>query len=406
MNRSDVIIVGGGPSGVAAAIAMRKAGVGKITLLERERYLGGATRHCGHSPFGMLEFGRVYLGAAYGRRLEREIARHDIDLRYGHSVAQLGEDGELLVANPDGLQTLSAKRVLMTTGVRETTRAARFVTGDRPVGIVTTGTLQAYAAFHNMMPFHRPVIVGSELVTLSAIWTCLSHGARPAAVLEPRSHSLVRAPLNWFPPLMGVPFHRDAQVVDILGRGRVEAVRIKRGDIVETIECDGILFSGGFTPEASLFLTSGLAVDLGSAGPAVDQDGRCENPRYFAAGNVLRAVETGGWAFREGRAIGTALAADLLGDPARAAPTKVTYDAPIKLVVPSLLRSGSALPGGLKDFQLRFQRRVEGTLSLSIDGREVWQRNAIWRPESRIIVPRPNNSTGAQSVHFGFREEV
>ncbi|AOF93254.1 FAD-dependent oxidoreductase [Sinorhizobium sp. RAC02] len=405
MSQSDVIIIGGGPSGVAAAIAMRKAGVGKITLLERERYLGGATRHCSHSPFGMFEFGRVYFGAAYGRRLEQEIAKYGIDLRYGHSVARLGEDGELLVTNPDGLQTLSTQRVLVTTGVRETTRAARLVTGDRPVGVVTTGTLQSYVAFHNMMPFKRPVIVGSELVTFSAIWTCLSHGARPAAVLEPRSHSLVRGPLNWFPSLMGIPFHRGAQVVDILGRGRVEAVRIQHGDIVETVECDGVLFSGGFTPEASLFLTSGLAVDWGSAGPAVDQDGRCENPRYFAAGNVLRAVETGGWAFREGRAIGTALAADLLGNASKAAPIKVTYDDPIKLVVPNLLRNGAVLPGGLKDFQLRFRRRAKGSLSLAIDGREVWQRKETWRPESRIIVPRPKNSTDAQSVHFSFSEE-
>lgn len=405
MSRSDVIIIGGGPSGVAAAIAMRKAGVGRITLLERERYLGGATRHCSHSPFGMLEFGRVYFGAAYGRRLEREIARHGIDLRYGHSVARLGEEGDLLVSNDAGLETLSARRVLVTTGVRETTRAARLVTGDRPVGVLTTGTLQSYVAFHDMMPFRRPVIVGSELVTLSAVWTCLGHGARPVAVLEPRSHALVGAPLNWFPSLMGIPFHRDAQVVDILGRGRVEAVRVRRGDAVETLECDGVLFSGGFTPEASLFLTSGLAVDWGSVGPAVDQHGRCENPHYFAAGNVLRAVETGGWAFREGRAVGTALAADLLDRTAKAAPVKVTHDDPVKLVVPNLLRSGAELPGGLKDFQLRFQRRARGKLALSIDGREVWHRRAMWRPESRIMVPRPENSAGAQSVHFSFREE-
>lgn len=404
MSESDVIIIGGGPSGVAAAIALRKAGVDKITLLEREHHLGGATRHCSHSPFGMLEFGRVYFGAAYGRRLEQEVVKYDIDLRYGHSVARLGEDGELLVTNPDGLQRISAKRVLVTTGGRETTRAARLVTGDRPVGVITTGTLQSYVAFHNMMPFKRPLIVGSELVTLSAVWTCLSHGARPVAVLEQSQHSLVRAPLNWFPSLMGIPFHCDTQVLDILGHGRVEAVRIKRGDIVETIECDGVLFSGGFIPEASLFLTSGLDVDWGSAGPAVDQYGRCENPRYFAAGNVLRAIETGGWAFREGRAIGTAIAADLLENPAKAVAVKVTYDDPIKLVVPNLLRSGSVLAGGLKDFQLRFQRRVKGTLSLSIDGRNVWLRNTTWRPESRVIVPRPNNSTGAQSVHFSFRE--
>ncbi|PZP53907.1 MAG: pyridine nucleotide-disulfide oxidoreductase [Agrobacterium fabrum] len=405
MSQSDVIIIGGGPSGVAAAISMRKAGIEKVTLLEREQHLGGATRHCSHSPFGMLEFGRVYLGAAYGRRLEREVQKFGIDVRYGHSVARLGEDGELLVANFDGLQTIAAKRVLVTTGVRETTRAARLVSGDRPVGVLTTGTLQSYVAFHNMMPFKRPVIVGSELVTLSAVWTCLSHGARPVAVLEPRKQALVRAPLAWFPSLMGIPFHRSAEIVDILGRGRVEAVLVKRGETVETLECDGVLFSGGFIPESSLFMTSGLTVDWGSTGPAVDQHGRCENPHYFAAGNVLRAVETGGWAFREGRAVGEALAADMLRPVSAEAPVNVTFDAPIKLVVPNLIRSGTDLPGGLRDFQLRFQERVTGTLALCIDGRPVWQKRGLWRPESRTMVPRPDAVRHAQHVHFSFREE-
>ncbi|WP_114836262.1 NAD(P)/FAD-dependent oxidoreductase (plasmid) [Agrobacterium tumefaciens] len=405
MTRSDVIIIGGGPSGVAAAIAMKRAGVETVTLLEREQYLGGATRHCSHSPFGMLEFGRVYLGSAYGKRLEEEAHKFGIDVRYGHSVARLGDGGELLVSSFDGLQTFEAKRVLVTTGVRETTRAARRVTGDRPVGVLTTGTLQSYVAFHNMMPFKRPVIVGSELVTLSAVWTCMSHGARPVAVLEPRKHALVSAPLNWFPSLMGIPFHRDAEIVDILGRGRVEAVVVRRGEIYETLECDGVLFSGGFTPESSLFMTSGLAVDWGSAGPAVDQHGRCENPHYFAAGNVLRAVETGGWAFREGRAVGRAVAADILRSARAEAPVKVTFDEPIKLVVPNLLRNGSELPGGLKDFQLRFKERVSGTLTLLADGRPVWHKRGQWRPESRTMVPRPDAVRHAQNVHFSFRGE-
>jgi thioredoxin reductase len=402
---ADVIIVGGGPSGVAAAIALKKAGIVSVTLLEREQYLGGATRHCSHSPFGMLEFGRVYLGSAYGKRLEQEARRYGIDVRFGHSVARLGEHGDLLVSNHEGLQTLSAKRVLVTTGVRETARAARMVSGDRPIGVLTTGSLQAYVAFHKMMPFKRPVVVGSELVTMSAIWTCMGHGARPAAVLEQRAHALVHAPASWFPSLMGIPFHRDAEIVDIVGRGRVEAVKIRRDGDVETIACDGVLFTGQFTPEASLFMTSGLAMDWGSAGPAIDQAGRCENPIYFAAGNVLRAVETGGWAFREGRAIGAALAADILEAPSAAVPIRVTHDPQIKLVVPNLIRSGASLPGGLKDFQLRFAKLSRGTLSLKVDGREVWRHRGTWRPENRIMAPRPDSVFGASTVHFNFHEE-
>ena len=403
---SDVIVVGGGPSGVAAAIALRQAGVEKVTLLERERHLGGATRHCSHSPFGMLEFGRVYFGARYGQRLEKEVARHGVDLRYGHSVTNLGADGELLVSSDTGISSFSGKRVLVTTGTRELPRSARMVGGERPIGVLTTGALQAYVAFHKLMPFKRPLIVGSELVTISAVLTCLGHGARPVAVLESRDHSLVGAPFNWFPPLVGIPFHRNARIVDIVGRTRVEAVRIQRGSIVETLECDGVLFTGQFTPEASLFQMSGLGTDKGSSGPAVDQDGRCENPIYFAAGNVLRAVETGGWAYREGRAVGRAIAADLRLGLSSEAHTRVTYDDPIKLVVPSLLRSGDTHPGGLADFQLRFARRAKGTLTLEADGKAVWQRQASWMPETRITVTRPTDIARAGRVHFGFHAQA
>jgi len=115
---------------------------------------------------------------------------------------------------------------MMTTGARETPRSARLIAGDRPVGVVTTGTLQSYVAFHGLMPFRRPVIVGSELVSLSAVLTCLLHGARPVAMIETQPYALARAPLTWFPRLVGIAFHREAEIIAILGRSRVESVSI------------------------------------------------------------------------------------------------------------------------------------------------------------------------------------
>ncbi|MGZ9724138.1 NAD(P)/FAD-dependent oxidoreductase [Rhizobium miluonense] len=403
---ADVIIVGGGPSGVSAALELRRRGIKEVVLLDREPELGGATRHCSHSPFGMREFGRVYFGGAYGRRLHKEAIAAGVDIRTGHSVVALGDDASLEVTTPHGLQTLKARRLLVATGAREKPRSARLLTGDRPIGVVTTGTLQSYVAFHGLMPFLRPLIVGSELVSLSAVLTCLTHGARPVAMIEQEPHALAREPLAWFPALVGIPFYRSTELVDIKGRARVEAVTIRRNGTLETLDCDGVLLTGQFTPESSLFLQSAMGVDTGSSGPVVDQDGRSANPLYFAGGNVLRAVETCGWAFREGRAVGASLALDLKRDIGPADFVPVTFDDPVKLVVPNILRRSNLEMVAFRQFQLRFVRRAFGTLSLEIEGKVIWSKRGQWMPERRTQVPIPPNAQKAQHVHFGFKEEL
>ncbi len=406
MSDADVIVIGGGPAGVAAATELRRQGVAKVMLLDREPDLGGATRHCSHSPFGMREFGRVYFGAAYGRRLEVEAERHGVDIRTGHSVVKLGDEGSVTITSARGVETLAARRILVTTGAREKPRSARLLTGDRPIGVVTTGTLQSYVAFHGLMPFRRPVIVGSELVSLSAVLTCLTHGARPVAMIEPQPHALARAPLTWFPALMGIPFYKGTEIVDIIGRQRVEAVTIRRNGQVETLACDGLLLTGQFTPESALLMQSTVGTDVGSAGARIDQHGRCVNPVYFAGGNVLRAVETGGWAFREGRAVGKALAVDLAGSEPADEIVPVSFDDPVKLVVPNMLRRGGGKSPAFADFQLRFLRRARGRLSLELDGRKVWDRRGHWMPERRILVPIPASAPETAHIHFRFEEEL
>ncbi|WP_371347736.1 FAD/NAD(P)-binding oxidoreductase [Ancylobacter sp. IITR112] len=406
MSAADIIIVGGGPAGVAAAVELRRRGVGRVLVLEREPHLGGATRHCRHSPFGMREFGRVYLGAAYGRRLEREAARAGVEVRTGHSVVRIETGGRVVVTCPRGVETLAARRLLIATGIRETPRSARLISGDRPVGVLTTGALQAYVAFHRLMPFTRPLIVGSELVSLSAVLTCRSHGARPVAMIEPGPQPLVPAPLMAFPRLMGVPFHAGAELVDIRGGGRVEAASVRLADgTMRDYACDGVLFTGRFTPESALLRQSPIGVAFGSSGPAVDPFGRTADRHVFAAGNLLRAVETGGWAFREGRAVGRAIAEDLARDETGdSVLLPVTFDPPVKLVVPGLIRRGASGVLALPDFQLRFLRRARGRLSLLVDGREMWTANRTWLPERRILVPIPPAVLTAAAVHFRFEE--
>lgn len=401
----DVIVVGGGPAGVAAALELKARGVAHVTILDREPTLGGAPRHCSHSPFGMREFGRVYFGPAYARRLQQDAMDAGVDIRTGHSVVELGQDGALRVTSAHGVETLKARRIVLATGAREKPRSARLLPGDRPLGVITTGTLQSYVAFHGIMPFHRPLIIGSELVSFSALLTCLTHRARPVAMIEPEAHPLARSVFRWFPRLVGVPFHCGAVLTDIRGHGRVEEadVRLADGRIL-TVKCDGILLTGRFTPETALLNASPVDVAAGSAGPLIDQDGRMANPVFFAGGNVLRAVETGGWSFREGRRVGAAVAADLAREPCKAQAVPVTFADPLKLAVPAMLRPGGLDRPAFRDFQLRFTRRVRGRLSLHLDGAEVWSKDGLWMPERRVLVPIPRAAFGAAQIAFHFRE--
>jgi NADPH-dependent 2,4-dienoyl-CoA reductase/sulfur reductase-like enzyme len=402
----DVIVIGGGPAGVAAAVELKRRGVGKVVILDREPRLGGATRHCVHSPFGMLEFGRVYLGAAYGRRLEREAARHGVDVRCGCSVTDVRDNGAVAVTSRRGVAVITADRILLATGARETPRSARLLPGDRPLGIVTTGTLQSYIAFHGMLPFTRPLVIGSELVALSALLTCLMRGVRPVAMIEAEHHVLARPPFCWFLALTGIPFHTDAQIVDIIGTDRVAGVRISHQGREALIDCDGILLTGRFTPESALFREAGLGVDSGSGGPAVDQNGRAISPTFYSAGNSLRGVETGGWCFREGRSVGAAIAQDLQAPREAGEPVKVAHEEPLKLVVPSIIRPAPIVAAALGHFQIRFSRRVRGELTLVIDGDTVWRRNRLWGPERRFLVPIPPLAATAASIRFRFVDQA
>lgn len=308
---ADVLVVGGGPAGLAAAAELGRLGVGKIVLVERENETGGIPRHCAHSPFGMREFGRVLSGMSYGRRLTEHALKAGADIRVRHSVVSIA-DRMARVATPDGEIEIAARRLLVATGIRETSRAGRLLPGQRPVGILTTGALQDYVHLRGLAPFRRPLIAGSELVTMSALLSCRDAGIRPVALVESESGPRVGWPLALFPYMLGLPVHFRTEIADIIGRDRVEAVVLRHADgRTRTVECDGVLLSGRFTPESSLARLAGLDIDAATGGPAIDHMQRTSARGIFAAGNVLRAVKTAGHCWSEGRAAAQAIAAEL-----------------------------------------------------------------------------------------------
>lgn len=382
----DIAIIGSGPAGLSAAIALRKRGLPQVVVLERDAEAGGVPRHCAHPPYGLREFGRLMTGPTYAKHLVQEAIAAGVQIRTRHSVTQLLPGGVLELATPQGRQSLQAKRVLIATGVRETPRSARLLSGDRPLGILNTGALQAYINLQGLLPFRRPVIVGSELVSLSAIATCRSHGIRPAALIEANARPTARFPLTLFPRLCGVPLLLDSRITAIHGTTRVESVTVENAGRVSEIACDGVLLTGRFVPEASLVRASHLVLDRASQGPAIDQFGRCSDPAYFAAGNILRAVETAGWSFREGKRIALCLAADLEGRlPAATPALTVEAGAGIKLVVPQRLTAPQTALGK-QQLELRATAPISGKLRLRSGAVTLYERAVSVLPERRILI--------------------
>jgi NADPH-dependent 2,4-dienoyl-CoA reductase/sulfur reductase-like enzyme len=377
----DVAIIGGGPAGIAAALQLKRRGVARVAILEREETLGGVPRHCGHPPFGMHEFGRVLTGPAYARRLAAAAEAAGVEILLRHSVVALRPGGVLDVATPEGLLEARASRVLLATGAREAPRSARLLGGDRPLGVLNTGALQAHVHLQGTTPFRRPVVVGTELVSLSSLATCRGHGIRPVAVLEGGKRGVARWPLGLFPRLLRIPVHYGAEIAEICGAAHVESVRLRDG---REIACDGVLLTGRFVPEASLARMGHLAMDAGSGGPVTDQYGRCSDGAYFAAGNVLRAIETAGWSFREGAAIADYIADDLEGGlPYAEGAVEVLCGEGLKYALPQALARVTKLRGVM---QLRVAAPMRGQLRVRAGESVLLRRRLAVLPERRVLV--------------------
>lgn len=396
--RCQVAIIGAGPAGLSTAIRLRELGVDDVLVIEREATAGGIPRHCGHSPFGMREFHRLLSGPAYARRLGERALQLGVQLLPRTSVARLGTGGRLTLSTVDGQQTLQAAAVAICTGNRESPRSARLVSGTRPQGVVTTGALQSMVYLKGRQPFRRPVVVGTELVSFSALLTCRHAGIRPVAMIEANEQVTAFAQAAWLPRLLGIPLLRGCSLRAIDGKARVEAVEVEqRSGATRRIDCDGVIFSGQFVAEAALVRASHLQLDPRSGGPVVDQYGRCSDPCYFAGGNLLHPVDTAGWCWSEGRRLAACINAALAGRLPGAERTVeiacaddvIRYFTPQRIVLPQSARELLDFHAGAALLQLRFAGECRGQLRLRDGQRTICRRSLRARPETRQLLKVP-----------------
>ena len=289
MERRDVVVIGGGPAGLSAARRLADLGVRDVTILEREPEAGGIPRHCGHSGFGWQSHRRIWTGPRFAEELRR--ASQDLDIRTSTTVLSIGDDGRVLVRDRNGTGEITARRIIIATGTRETPRAARLAGGNRPQGVMNTGALQQHVYLHHHKPFENPVIVGSEWVSFSAILTCRHIGINPVAMIEEAPRISAPRPGDLIARLVyGVPVLTGTRLVAIAGTRHVEAVEIECKGERRIIACDGVIFSGKFQPERAVF---------------------AKGPDIFTAGNVNAPLKTSGACWLEGRKIAEAIARSL-----------------------------------------------------------------------------------------------
>jgi thioredoxin reductase len=293
MEHHDIVIIGGGPAGLALAIELNALGLKDVVVLEREQESGGIPRHCGHLGFGIDNKNRYLTGPKFAVKL-RELTK-GLDVRTGTTVLEFTLRGTLRLHSASGISEISATRIILATGTRESSRAARLIGGNKLPGVMNTGTFQQLVYLKQQKPFSNPVIIGSEWVSFSNLLTCRHAKIKPVcmitenAKLDAPSYFGLGARLAF-----GVPMKRNSKLISINGNTKVESIEIESNGRKQTIACDGVIIAGKFKPELSLLppgsvipAQAGIQLSIiGNANGMLNTAGRCMIEARAAAAKI------------------------------------------------------------------------------------------------------------------------
>lgn len=384
----DVVVIGGGPAGMAAALAAYKADA-RVVIVEREQHLGGILRQCIHPGFGLSHFKQELTGPEYAQRFIDQVRATNIALFLDSMVLGIdsGESTEdaavhtVTLMSPAGMLQLTGRAVVLAMGCRERTRSEIKIPGSRPAGVFTAGLAQRYINIENLKPGSRAVILGSGDIGLIMARRCTLEGISVEGVYElmPYANGLRRNVKNCLDDF-GIPLHLSTTVTRVIGRDRVEAVEVSQVDehlapipgTERVVPCDTLLLSVGLIPENELTVGAGAELDPCTRGAVVDQNLQTGVPGIFACGNVLHVHDLADNVTTESERAGAAAAAWALEAVGTAAGVA---DAACKLTVSPAGIAGYALPGrittvGLTKLNFRVRRPVDAARVRILAGSE------------------------------------